>query len=247
MTTFTDTWDDTFETKPDDDNYGYEIDNYMRKVEVAIRERMEVEHIWKIGATDGEHSPGKCKIVYVGTKSTFPTAKKGCEAIATDESNRPYVCLVDGTWTVRPVGYIGTNIEVASGVTIDGIDISEHASGDAATQHTDGVGDHTHESSGSEGGKLTSVFGDWDAGDKVKDTSYLAATDGFVCAMKPSLCVGISGYTDANNPPTTLRAIQQTADTEKLLTITMPVKKGNYWKVTVSSGTPTIYWLPIGG
>lgn len=24
-----------------------------------------------------------------------------------------------------------------------------------------------------------------------------------------------------------------------------PVKKGQYWKVTVASGTPTIYWCPL--
>ena len=238
MTTFTDTWNNTFEAKPDNDNYGYEIDDYIRKLALALRERMEVEHVWKIGATDGEHSPGECKITYIGTKSTFPTAKQGCEAIAIDESNRPYVCLVDGTWTVRPVGYIGANIEVASGVTIDGIDISAHAVGDAATQHTGGVGDHTHLSSGAEGGEL-SIFGDWDA-TKVSATSYLALTDGIVVGTAADDDSIVSGYTDSSNPPTTVRVKQEAG-------ICMPVKKGDYWKVTINFSTITLFWIPIGG
>jgi len=49
-------WDDTFESLPDNNTYGYEIDDYFRKLYVAIRERMQVDHIWKIGDADGEHS-----------------------------------------------------------------------------------------------------------------------------------------------------------------------------------------------
>jgi len=56
MTTFSDTWNDSFEASPDDDNYGYEIDNYIRKLALAIRERMEVEHKGKDGVNDGAHS-----------------------------------------------------------------------------------------------------------------------------------------------------------------------------------------------
>lgn len=52
---FTDTWDATFEAKPDDNNYGYEIDNFIRRVQTAVRERMEIDHQWKVGADDGEH------------------------------------------------------------------------------------------------------------------------------------------------------------------------------------------------
>ncbi len=69
---FTYTWDATFESKPDDNNYGYEVDNYIRALYVAIRERMEVDHIWKIGATDGGHN--KVSLAYQATK---PTAVAG--------------------------------------------------------------------------------------------------------------------------------------------------------------------------
>ena len=241
MTAFSYDWDSSFESKPDNDNYGYEIDDYMRKIILCIRERMEVEHVWKVGATDGEHIPGECKTIYVGTKSTFPTAKQGCEAIATDESNRPYICLVEGTWTVRPVGYIGANIDVLAGVTIDGIDISAHAAGTAKSQHTAGMGDHTHESAGAEGGKLTSIFGAWET--KTSGTDYTATTDGVVCAMSTPNCYWIKGWT----PVATVRKFQETADAETVQSIDFPVKKGNTWKVTCQSGTATVYWLPIGG
>ena len=248
MTTFTDTWNDTFEAKPDDDNYGYEIDNYIRKLQIAIRERMEVEHIWKIGATDGEHSPGECKIVYVGTKSTFPTAKKNCMAIATDESNRPYICLVDGTWTVFSLAYINANIEVADSVTIDGVDISAHAAGTAKSQHTAGMGDHTHESTGAEGGRLTSIFGVWAS--KSEDTVYTAATDGEVHAYATSVgnnCT-LTGYTDSNNPPTTVRVLQKDPSDNATVCIKMSVRKGDYWKVVAANESASyIFWLPIGG
>src|SRR5512137_3014232 len=52
---FGQTWDASFEALPTDANYMYEVDNYIRGLKEAIRERMEIDHIWKIGATDGMH------------------------------------------------------------------------------------------------------------------------------------------------------------------------------------------------
>lgn len=49
------TWNETFENLPTNDNYGYELDDYIRKLQVAVRERMAIDHIWKVGATDGYH------------------------------------------------------------------------------------------------------------------------------------------------------------------------------------------------
>lgn len=49
------TWDASFEALPTDSNFMYEIDNYVREVKSAISERMEIDHIWKVGATDGTH------------------------------------------------------------------------------------------------------------------------------------------------------------------------------------------------
>lgn len=87
-------------------------------------------------------------------------------------------------------------------------------------------------------------FGAWsttdiDAVALATDTVYLAATDGFAC-MNVSLSQSV-GYTDSSNPPTTARAhaaVGGSADSA----ITMPVRKGDYWKITNGSG---IYWIPI--
>ena len=51
----TDDWDATFETKPDDDNYGYEIDDYLRELKLAIRERFAVDHYIAVAGTQASH------------------------------------------------------------------------------------------------------------------------------------------------------------------------------------------------
>jgi hypothetical protein len=82
------------------------------------------------------------------------------------------------------------------------------------------------------------AFGTWAS--KANNTNYLAASDGIVCAWRNEGTSDTSqGLTDGSNPPTTVR-IQ---DTGSKASITFPVKKGNYWKVTNIS---TVYWLPIG-
>jgi hypothetical protein len=49
-------WDSTFEAKPDNNTEGTKIDDYFRRLYIAIRERMAVDHIWGIGSTDGGHN-----------------------------------------------------------------------------------------------------------------------------------------------------------------------------------------------
>ena len=84
-------------------------------------------------------------------------------------------------------------------------------------------------------------FGAWNNGAPwVSGTAYLAATDGFVCAL-------FSGagncyiYTDSANPPTVTRAIGWANSGAE--SCTSPVKKGEYWKASTNS---TIYWIPLG-
>jgi hypothetical protein len=95
-------------------------------------------------------------------------------------------------------------------------------------------------------------FGDWVS--KSKDTVYQAATDGFVTAYTTFTNVAqmtITGFSDANNPPTTVRAIQDiytyevNTDSRYSWTITFPVKKGHYYKVT-STHTVTMQWISLG-
>ena len=88
-------------------------------------------------------------------------------------------------------------------------------------------------------------FGAWAA--VSNNTVYQATTDGFVLATTGAVHTGsVLGYTDSSNPPTTLRLRQQFDNADNYTgycAITMPVRKGDYWKVT---GASTVYWIPIG-
>ena len=91
-------------------------------------------------------------------------------------------------------------------------------------------------------------LGDWVA--KSNNVSYLAATDGFVTCYESSGGAADSlayGYTDISNPPTTRRAFIHGSGScgTNQAGLMMPVKKGNYWKVTVSR-TAAVYWIPLG-
>lgn len=85
-------------------------------------------------------------------------------------------------------------------------------------------------------------FGTWDNGPPyVKDTSYLAAADGVVEGYGDANNGIVTGYTDSSDPPTTKRW-----GNTYTTSISMPVRKGDYWKVTVSSGAGTFYFIPRG-
>lgn len=82
-------------------------------------------------------------------------------------------------------------------------------------------------------------FGAWTA--KSTDTVYQAATDGFVVAT-----INYSGgfYTDSANPPTVNRIpAEHSSDVSDHIPLCVPVKKGDYWKVTSAY---SVYWLPMG-
>jgi len=96
-------------------------------------------------------------------------------------------------------------------------------------------------------------FGEW--ADRSASTSYLAETDGFVCAyttLSWNQQNYIYGYTDSSNPPSTVVALQngganQDDQNYHINYIGFPVKKGNYYRVIPVSVSLTSYkWLPIG-
>jgi len=79
-----------------------------------------------------------------------------------------------------------------------------------------------------------------------KSSSYgaqQAATDGFVSVRCDQAI--ITGYTDGNADPTTV-ILQVGANDDSRNGFIMPVRKNDYWKITVSQNTPTVYWLPLG-
>lgn len=96
-----------------------------------------------------------------------------------------------------------------------------------------------------------SIFGAWtnqdsDSNTLLKDAVYKATSDGFVIFYTTSNNGVIKGYTDGSNPPTTQRTHEASYISLQGANGMMPVRKDDYWKVTDSAGTPTIYWLPIG-
>ena len=92
------------------------------------------------------------------------------------------------------------------------------------------------------------VLGAWVS--KSANTAYEATTDGFVTAYtdkKYSVVNDLYGLTDASNPPTTVRMYgYYDGATSNRQTISFPVKKGDYWKVTATQ-TTTVFWIPLGG
>lgn len=79
---------------------------------------------------------------------------------------------------------------------------------------------------------------------RADNTSYLAEEDGFVCAYVTTPNQAVKGFTDDFTPPTTLLLISNSGMielTDEGGCLTMPVKKGNYWKVT---GANVVRWIP---
>ena len=96
-------------------------------------------------------------------------------------------------------------------------------------------------------------LGSWDA-TKSFATNYQAATDGFVIAgidnnLGVNDVVNLHGYTDSSATPTTVRAccgVDEKTGIEHA-SLTMPVKKDDYWRVDRSGteGTQFIYWISL--
>lgn len=92
------------------------------------------------------------------------------------------------------------------------------------------------------------VLGSWVS--KSTGTSYLASTDGFVVAWtQTSAAVNplqLIGYSNSSSPPTTVRVRSEdrTQSDSTAESVTFPVKKGDYYKVTVSGASATMYWIP---
>lgn len=85
-------------------------------------------------------------------------------------------------------------------------------------------------------------FGSWES--KSNNTVYQADTDGFVVAYANDKSSGGPAiYTDASNPPTTIRLKSHTPSNADGGGMTCPVKRGDYWKTVNCS---TVFWLPIG-
>ena len=107
---------------------------------------------------------------------------------------------------------------------------------------------HNHD--GGDGGTIghggvSGLLRDWDSG-KSDNTVYQAATDGMVTAVNPAATTGgqLLGITNNSASPTVIRTAIF-AETTNAHGISFPVKKDEYWTVTIA-GAATVYWLPLG-
>lgn len=184
--------------------------------------------------------------------------------------------IVSGVWNGTKIGlaYGGTNADLsATGGTSKflkqatagaAITVVQPASSDLsdsaniplinANNHFTGSGDQTFD------GNIrpaTTQMMSWTS--KSAATVYQAASDGLVIASFTADEVGaqsinIDGYTDSSNPPTTIRITDGASDSGGVprnyrASITFPVRKGDYWKVSWDSGgggTFRLYWIPLG-
>lgn len=87
---------------------------------------------------------------------------------------------------------------------------------------------------------------------KSVNTSIQATTDGFVTAFVQNANnnTNLQGLSDSANPPTTLRAAFSSssgASGSSYCSITFPVKKNDYYKITYGTADSiTIYFIPLG-
>ena len=100
-------------------------------------------------------------------------------------------------------------------------------------------------------GDQTTQLGNWQS--KSTNTVYQAPTDGFVLAYAwgpPGAVFVLRGYTDSSNPPTTIRTREVDSNLNnslnKEVSIMMPVRKGDYWKLEGGGWNNQVYWIGFG-
>ena len=98
------------------------------------------------------------------------------------------------------------------------------------------------------------AFGEYET--KAFNSNFQANTDGFVIAYAFSQdgsgthAVGLQGFTDNTTTPTTMRVFEISAEVNigTAVSITMPVRKGDYWRVValgIIEGS-SLSWIPLG-
>ncbi|MHC4345346.1 MAG: hypothetical protein ACYSUP_11750 [Planctomycetota bacterium] len=229
---FTNEWN---EAVPTDQNYGYELDDFHRRVRTDVRERGGLQHKTyadESGETDvWEHKPGECNVVFIGAKANFPTpasSNAGCMGIATDENKQIYYwsgsawvkvqepMLITGDQTIAGTKTFSAAPVMTNGLTVGkDTDIGNYNLRAKTLQSDQPTG--TAPLAVASTTKVANLNADMVDGKhsneqfgawaaKSVDVVYQADTDGFVCATIDATDKAyLQGYTDGSNPPTTLR------------------------------------------
>jgi hypothetical protein len=90
MATISDTWNSAFEATPAGSDQFLVVDNRIREVKRAMRERITREHIWGITETNtshGRHRSGSARVYYGGST---PTTRPDGDLLDTSDAGRVY-------------------------------------------------------------------------------------------------------------------------------------------------------------
>ena len=151
-------------------------------------------------------------------------------------------CNLTGDQTIAGAKTLSSQLVLPEGLTAAKAIISTLAAGTAPLTVASGTKVSNLNADKVDGKHSNEQFGAWAS--KISNTSYLAASDGFAIGYTASKQSWLKGYTDSSSPPTTVRVGNRSGE-GITAGITLPVKKGDYWKIT-SVGTTTVFWLPIG-
>jgi hypothetical protein len=201
-------------------------------------------------------SNSRVYLVYVTAAGAIAIDSSGT-ALATPvaPSYKGKLVLAEVTLTAGDTSITADKIQdvrnwITQPIVLDGTTIALDSSGKLAvvTTPTGAVGSNQLASAAVIPSKVDSIFGSWTNLNSlgsvlVTGVVYKVGSDGFVIAMTPNGATQVIGYTDGSNPPTTIRAVNYTNGAAPICSITMPVRKNDYWKVT---GATTVYWLPFG-
>ena len=237
-----------------------EADDRMRETKAAVQERLAVEHRFALTGTEvsaadtGEHTDITTdSIVNAGTMTNAGTLDVAGDLAV--NTNKFKVTAASGNTLVAGTLDVAGAAEVTGVATLGDASLlktSAAPSTDAMIANKKYVDDQLD---------AVARFGVWNdrdadgSGDSVvKDTQYTAATDGFVIAN--IVATGSAALViDLQSPTGTTRAkvkhaIASGVTTGDQRSATIPVKKGDTWKVvTTGSGaasTTTVFWMPFG-
>lgn len=190
-------------------------------------------------------SGGKILSASLDSKDEDDMASDSASHTATQQSIKAYVDSGIVTMTNKTLTSPVLNGNLTGDAVLDEDDMASDSAVKVPTQQSTKAYVDT---------KVSESLGSWAS--KTFETAYQASTDGFVCGWCKGNNSNFDGYmqafTDSSNPPTTERMSNQARDTGQPFGIMIPVKKGDYWKVTITVadqaiGTSGLFWIPLGG
>jgi len=210
-----------------------EADDRMREIKSALQERLNVEHVFDLtgtevsGANTGKHTDITCDSIVNGGALT----NTGAFSVNTDKFT---VAAATGNTAIEGTLDIASTIPITA--MLDEDDMTSDS--DTAVVSQQSIKAYIDAQIIANAKSL----GSWVSNPSGYATSVTALTDGFVCAyVNSGSSQNLNGYT-----PTSTKRVHFKNIGEEIGTIhgsiTMPVKKGDTWKVT---GASTVYWIPL--